>query len=101
MCGLFVFLSVSAASVNYAACELEHLLLQITPELIFLRVTALIFKSSSSSPRIFAVTVIPTAEAASAAAVCGKAHYRREREKDAQSVLFTHLCISDGAQPEN
>lgn len=26
------FLSVSAAGVNYAACELEHLLLLITPQ---------------------------------------------------------------------
>lgn len=33
-CILFCFISM--AGVNYAACELEHLLLLITPELIFL-----------------------------------------------------------------
>lgn len=31
-----LFCFISAAGVNYAACELEHLLLLITPELIFL-----------------------------------------------------------------
>lgn len=36
--GLVLFLAFFPPSVNSAACELEHILLQITPELIFLPV---------------------------------------------------------------
>lgn len=99
-----------AASVNYAACELEHLLLQITPELIFLQVLSppasikktLISNSSSSSRCVFAVTVIRPRPDLLQPSVAGSLWQRikaRQGEKDAPSFLFTHLCISDGAQP--
>lgn len=103
----FCFFSV--ASVNYVSCEFEHLLLQNTPEPIFrsslsscrLRSppsikTALIF-NSSSSPRIFAVTVIPRpGPLRLKPSVAGSLSQREQSQGWAGKTLnpfFSHICV--------
>ena len=72
--------------VNSAACELEHLLLLITPELIFLlsplsssRLPSIqTYLTLLLLPRIFAVTVIPTVRPRLGPPPPPPPHYRRE-----------------------
>lgn len=82
-----------AARVNYSACELEHLLSQITPELIFLRVLSLpavFYRKASHLWLSFSfylhLCCTPTAMAASTAADCGR--LIKAENRDRRSVFF-------------